>query len=116
MIYFTFSEYTNWFYHMNLQARKESKLPNMYHKAMFFWSFQRGLEGFRFDLGDQLVMAQQSSSPAQFVQRYRIQYSSISFNRALWELIFCSAVNMKKCCQLFFFCHNKIIYVYSLVY
>ncbi|XP_053393950.1 KICSTOR complex protein SZT2-like isoform X2 [Mercenaria mercenaria] len=47
----------------------ESRLPNVYHKAMFLWSFQRGLEGFRFDLGDQHLMAQQSSSPAQLVQR-----------------------------------------------
>ncbi|KAL4236752.1 KICSTOR complex protein szt2 [Mactra antiquata] len=42
---------------------------NVYHKAMFMWNFQRGLEGFRFDLGDQNLMLQQSSSPSDLVQR-----------------------------------------------
>ncbi|XP_052774284.1 KICSTOR complex protein SZT2-like isoform X2 [Mya arenaria] len=46
----------------------EPNVLNAYHKAMFLWSFQRGLEGFRFDLGDQNIMAQQAS-PAQLVQK-----------------------------------------------
>lgn len=52
-----------------LQCGSEPNTLNVYHKAMFLWSFQRGLDGFRFDLGDQNLIVQQTSSPSEIVQR-----------------------------------------------
>ena len=51
------------------QNQTEKNKLNDYHKAMFLWNFQRGLEGFRFDLGDQNLMTN-TSSPTQLVQKW----------------------------------------------
>ena len=32
-----------------LQSEDESCAPNVYHQAMYYWSFQKGLEGFCYD-------------------------------------------------------------------
>jgi hypothetical protein len=39
--------YINYF---AFQTKDEDKKPNVYHKALLQWGFQRGLEGFRHDL------------------------------------------------------------------
>ena len=31
------------------QSEDESYAPNVYHQAMYYWSFQKGLEGFCYD-------------------------------------------------------------------
>lgn len=32
-----------------VQSQDESYAPNVYHQAMYYWSFQKGLEGFCYD-------------------------------------------------------------------
>ena len=32
-----------------VQSEDESYAPNVYHQAMYYWSFQKGLEGFCYD-------------------------------------------------------------------
>lgn len=72
MWHFGHDEHAFYFLLSVFSIQPEGETLNAYHKAMFLWSFQRGLEGFRFDLGDQHLMADHSS-PTMLVQRSDLQ-------------------------------------------